>query len=265
VAPALPTGWTTLVTAGNAWTTTASGCAGNALMYPYNSWAAADSWAFSPPVALAAGVPYTMAFDQKVYSAGYPEALVVKCGLGTTAAAQTVPVYSATGLANTACAARAGTFTVPSTGTYYFGFHCTSAANMRNLYLDDIAVTYTQASSCGACAAAPPEVGPGATPATSQGWTGKATATWPPEPAATGYTLYRGTKADLPNLCGAATDSCTKYTGATTSTATITEDPTGIAGGFYWYLVTATNGSGEGPAGAGQCSPRVLNSSGACP
>ncbi len=140
-APALPSGWTTIVTTGNAWKTSASGCTNNALMYPYNTSAAANSWAFSPGIALQSGVTYTLAFNQKVQSASYPENLVVKAGASATVAGQTIAIYSATSLTNTTCAARTGTFTVPSSGTYYLGFQCTSAADMYNLYVDDISLT----------------------------------------------------------------------------------------------------------------------------
>jgi hypothetical protein len=60
-------------------------------------------------------------------------------------------------------------------------------------------------------------------------------------------------------------DSCTKYIGTATSTNTLTEDPTGETGGFYWYLVTGTNDGGEGTAGNATDGPRVVNSFGACP
>ena len=140
-APALPSGWTTVVTSGNAWKTSASGCTGNALMYPYNTSSAGNSWAFSPALALTSGVTYTLTFNQKVQSASYPENLVVKAGTSATAAGQTIAIYSGASLTNTTCAARTGTFTVPSSGTYYLGFQCVSVADMYYLYVDDISLT----------------------------------------------------------------------------------------------------------------------------
>jgi len=140
-APALPSGWTTIVTSGNAWKTSASGCADNALMYPYNASAAANSWAFSPGIALQSGVTYTLTFNQKVQSSSYPESLVVKAGAAATVAGQTIAIYSGSNLTNTACTSRTGSFTVPTSGTYYLGFQCTSAADMYYLYVDDITLT----------------------------------------------------------------------------------------------------------------------------
>jgi hypothetical protein len=110
----------------------------------------------------------------------------------------------------------------------------------------------------------PLEVAPGDSPATAQGWTGKTTHTWPSAAGATGYKVYRGLLADLPNLLNSSTDSCTKWTGAATS-CTVNDDPSGIAGGFYWYLVTGTNAGGEGSAGNATAGPRTVNSSGTCP
>ncbi|HNQ79018.1 MAG TPA: hypothetical protein PKJ37_07710 [Acidobacteriota bacterium] len=88
----------------------------------------------------------------------------------------------------------------------------------------------------------------------------KTTFNWPSFFGATGYRLYRGTPADLANLPGGAVDnSCLKYDGASTSMDLSGDTPT--SGSFFWYLVTACNGSGEGPAGTG----RIINSSGGCP
>ena len=59
-------------------------------------------------------------------------------------------------------------------------------------------------------------------------------------------------------------DSCVRYQGSATSTSALTEDPAGVAGRFYWYLVTASNAYGEGSPGSATGGPRVVNSSGPC-
>jgi hypothetical protein len=116
--------------------------------------------------------------------------------------------------------------------------------------------------------APPPETAPGNTPATAQSWSGKTTITWPVNSGATsGYHVYRGVKADLPNLLGGGTDSCTRATtpDASSNSATgIEEVPSGVAGRFYWYLITGLNWT-EGTAGNATAGERTLNSSGACP
>jgi hypothetical protein len=170
------------------------------------------------------------------------------------------------------------TITTPAYATYTATIPTGSAIQIRwrlstdgsltktGWWIDEISVTNVQVpGSCATGSAAPGETAPGDTFATAQSWTDKTTQTWPANATATSYTLYRGIQSDLPQLLNASTDSCTKYTGAATGTDTITEDPTGIAGGFYWYLVTGSNTGGEGPAGNATVGARTVNSSGGCP
>ncbi len=111
----------------------------------------------------------------------------------------------------------------------------------------------------------PGETASGKGSSSALAWTGKTTVAWPMNLQATSYTLYRGIKAGLPKLLDGEVDSCTRYTGAANSTNTITEDPTGVTGRFFWYLVTGTNDGGEGTAGNATAGARVVNSSGICP
>ncbi len=113
-------------------------------------------------------------------------------------------------------------------------------------------------------AAPPGETAPGDVQADAQTWSSKSTIIWPSNLLATGYNVYRGTQAGLPNLLTSAIDSCVKYSGSATSAAA-NDDPTWVAGGFYWYLVTGTNANGEGPTGNATAGARIVNSSGTCP
>jgi hypothetical protein len=144
-----------------------------------------------------------------------------------------------------------------------------TSAYGNDCHIDTVIISYEAAGSCAmhACApaSAPGETAPGDIFATAQSWPDKNTHTWPANASATSYSLYRGIRSDLPQLLNSSTDSCTKYTGAAASTATITEDPTGIAGGFYWYLVTGSNAGGEGSAGNATAGARTVNSGGGCP
>lgn len=125
--------------------------------------------------------------------------------------------------------------------------------------------TGTRDYSVNIAPAAPPgETAPGDVLSTAQTWSDKNTMSWPSNSLATGYNLYRGIPADLPKLLTSDIDSCVRYSGSSTS-ATIADDPTWVAGGFYWYLVTGTNANGEGPAGNATAGARIINSSGACP
>jgi len=148
--PTLPTGWTTSSTGGNNWQSTNSyycGAAGG-MYYPYNASTAANSWAYTPGIPLTAGVTYTLSFSQKVQSATYPEIFEVKAGTAATPAGQTITVLASASYTNTTCATRTPTFTVPTTGTYYLGFHCTSAKDMYYLIVDDISLTHSGVASC---------------------------------------------------------------------------------------------------------------------
>jgi len=112
----------------------------------------------------------------------------------------------------------------------------------------------------------PPEIATGSSGADAQGWSeDKTTQSWPSEPTATGgYRLYRGTLSQLPSLLTSDVDSCLKYEGTSTSVDLSSDDPSGVEGGLYWYLVTAYNGAGEGPAGNGTAGIRIVNSTGTC-
>lgn len=111
---------------------------------------------------------------------------------------------------------------------------------------------------------APPETAPGTTSAAAITWSSKTGMTWPMNLQATSYALYRGVASGLQNLLDSTVDSCTRYSGTATSAA-VSEDPSSVAGRFYWYLVTGSNGNGEGSAGNATAGPRVVNASGACP
>ena len=112
----------------------------------------------------------------------------------------------------------------------------------------------------------PPECARGDSESTAQRWSGTSTHWWPPADRATGYRLYRGQRNDLTALLGPGGDSCTRYDGTGTSVSGVSEDPSELpAGDFYWYLVTAYNTSGEGSAGDATAGARTINSSGNCP
>ena len=148
--PALPAGWTTQVISGNAWVTYSSySCSTpNQLNYPYNYSQAANSWVFTHALTLQAGVTYNFSFNQRVAGATYPENGSVWLGTSANSAGMTTQLWGMDNLTNTTCTARSATFTVPSDGTYYIGFHCTSAANMWRFIIDDVVLSYTQAPSC---------------------------------------------------------------------------------------------------------------------
>ncbi len=80
-----------------------------------------------------------------------------------------------------------------------------------------------------------------------------------------GYRLYKGVPADLPNLLSASADSCTRYDGSSLSYALNTSTDVPSSGSFFWFLVDAYNGAGEGSAGNATAGARIVNSTGTCP
>jgi hypothetical protein len=111
----------------------------------------------------------------------------------------------------------------------------------------------------------PGEVSPGTTKATGMNWSTKTTMNWQAASGTVdGYRLYRGTKAQLPNLVNSSTDSCTRYDGAALTFDLNGTNDSPTAGTFIWFLVDAYNGAGEGPAGNATAGARILNSTGAC-
>ncbi len=77
------------------------------------------------------------------------------------------------------------------------------------------------------------------------------------------YRLYRGARADLPGLLGAAPSGCLLGSFATPSTGTLAE-PAPDAGRLHWYLVTGQNDAGEGSAGEATAGPRQLTAASVC-
>lgn len=119
-----------------------------ALLYLYNSdgTTAADDWFFTGCIDLVAGNTYDLSFYHRVGGEIYPEDLEMFIGTDQTIAAMTNSVIDLDGLTNTVWTKATGTFTPTTTETYYLGFHCTSAANMWYVAVDDINISFTPSS-----------------------------------------------------------------------------------------------------------------------
>ncbi|MDD3143843.1 MAG: choice-of-anchor J domain-containing protein, partial [Candidatus Cloacimonetes bacterium] len=136
-----PTGWTVVnAGSGNNWSLTATGDPYSGtyhMRYEYNSSYAANTWAFTPGIAMTAGNDYYLTFYQKTASIYFTENLKVTVGNAQTVAAQTTTVLTLASLANTTYAQRTTAYYRPTTsGTYYFAFNCYSEANQWDLYVD---------------------------------------------------------------------------------------------------------------------------------
>jgi hypothetical protein len=226
--PALPAGWTTQVITGNAWlsfnSTTYSCSLPQAMRYPWNTSAAANSWVYTNGQALQAGVTYTLSFSERVGGSTFAEILGVYAGTAATDTGMTIQILPETTYTNTTCATITRTFTVPTTGTYYIGFHAASIADRFYLIVDDVRLTTTVCLPC--------ECGIGLTPTTLPG----------------------GSVGDAYSQTVTANGGVTPFTYAVTADSlppTLTLDPntgaiTGTldAAGSYTFTITATDATG---------------------
>ena len=140
-----PSGWTTInAGTGNNWaklTDASYVITGTAsAYYLYNSTNAANAWMFTPGVSLTAGQTVDYSFKQRVAGSTFPENLKFTVGTSATVAAQTTTLLTLAGVTNTASVTRSGSYTAPSTGTYYFAFNCYSAADQFYLIVDDVLI-----------------------------------------------------------------------------------------------------------------------------
>jgi len=137
-----PAGWTTETNSGNTWSvySTTGACDGSYVArYNYNSSQAADSWFFSPGVSLTAGTTYVLEFQYRSSGlSSYPENLRVRYGTAQGSGGMSVTLIDIPGIATSTCQQAQVSFSPASSGTYYFGWQCYSAANQYYLYVDDI-------------------------------------------------------------------------------------------------------------------------------
>ncbi|MFA4852601.1 MAG: choice-of-anchor J domain-containing protein, partial [Bacteroidales bacterium] len=125
--------WNIVSTGGN----TGPYCA----QYSYNSASAADDWLITKCISLQASKTYHVSYWYKVQSATYPESFMVHIGNSSSSASLTTMLADHPNLTNVTYTHGGADFTVSSTGVYYIGFHCNSAADKYILFLDDINIT----------------------------------------------------------------------------------------------------------------------------
>lgn len=109
------------------------------LRYTWNSAAAADDWAITPPIQLEGESVYRLSFDVRT-STVFPENLKVTMGDGKTIADQTTVLMDLPNLTEGSLAAKNVEFTITEPIIKYFGFYAYSEKNQMNIYIDNIAV-----------------------------------------------------------------------------------------------------------------------------
>lgn len=144
--PALP-GCTINVNAGtgNNWETMdppsdSQGFTTNVLNYHYNSSNSGNAWFFTQGLNLTAGVQYTISYKYGNNSSTYVEKLKVAYGTSPDASAMTGSIADYPSINDEMAHTESITFTVPTTGVYFFGFNAYSDPDQYNLYIDDISI-----------------------------------------------------------------------------------------------------------------------------
>jgi len=109
----------------------------------YNASQAADDYLFSTCLDLVGGTSYDLNFWYHMgvdNGTPYPEKLKVLVGTSADAASMTQTVIDLGTISNGTYQKSHSQFTVPTSGSYYLGFHTTSAANMWYTAIDDISI-----------------------------------------------------------------------------------------------------------------------------
>ncbi len=187
------------------------------------------------PVALVSGQRFSIVFKLNTPGYGFP-----------------VPMeYPLSGYSSSATAAA---------GQSFYSYDGTAWSDLTNLYANtNVCIKAFVASGV------PGEIAPGTSSDAIQSWSpDKTTQSWPSDLAATGYRLYRGIPADLPNLLNGNVDSC--LLADQNGTSINLSSDTLASGSFYWYVVRGYNAAGDGTAGNATAGPRHLDPSGSsCP
>ncbi|MEI6765541.1 MAG: GEVED domain-containing protein [Bacteroidota bacterium] len=133
----------------------------------YNTMTAAgDEWLFSRCFTLAAGSTYKVDYWYRVSSANYPESVDLKIGNAQTPGGMNTTLISMPSMTNTSYQKATATFTVPSDGSYYFGWHAYTPSGSNTYYyayIDDINIALVPDQEAAALGVTTPNSGCGLT------------------------------------------------------------------------------------------------------
>ena len=104
---------------------------------------AKDDWFYLPGIQMTAGQNYDVSCVYRAGSSAQPERLEIMAGTAATASAMNTLLFRDTLISRatyTNAPRGTGTFTAPSTGIFYFGFHAYSRPGRYRLYVDDVRV-----------------------------------------------------------------------------------------------------------------------------
>ena len=110
--------------------------------YNFNGTTSADDWLISQCFELESNKTYTLGFKYRVASAAYPEQMNVCIGTSQQASSLTNVLLQMNNIINISYDSTFVSFSVPSDGVYYIGWHAiNSPANMWRIDLDDINIS----------------------------------------------------------------------------------------------------------------------------
>ncbi|MGO2358441.1 fibronectin type III domain-containing protein [Mesonia sp.] len=139
-APDLPNCGTSENLSGNNWETynqSSNGFDSNVLRYKYAS-GPADAWYYTQGITLDAGTDYQISYKYGNNSTNYTEKLKVSYGTSPVAADMTIELANHPDVNSATAQTDVLSFSVTTSGVYYFGFHAYSESNQFYLYVDDI-------------------------------------------------------------------------------------------------------------------------------
>lgn len=101
----------------------------------------ADDWLVSPAMSLTAGDTYIIKFTGHNKQSDKPEKIGLMVGRGADAASMTDEVIATKTITDLNGKEYSASYTASATGTYYFGFHCTSDPGMFYAYVDAFSIS----------------------------------------------------------------------------------------------------------------------------
>ncbi len=143
-APNLPDGWAIENVNGDAYTwmtsSSYSHSGPNSLYIRYNTSQAMNDWVFSSGVGLTGGTSYTISFWYRNSGTSYPEKLALYYGTAQNAAGMETLIVDLGAFASSLYLKSSSIFTPTENGTYYFGWHGYSNADMFYMCVDDVTI-----------------------------------------------------------------------------------------------------------------------------
>lgn len=100
-----------------------------------------DDWLMSPAMALTEGSTYTVTYIGHNKQSDKPEKVAIMAGTAPTVEAMKLTVMPTITFTSVQKETNSVTFVAPTTGNYYFGFHCTSAPDSYYAYVDGWAIS----------------------------------------------------------------------------------------------------------------------------